>query len=106
MPTALTTCLWCRRCFAAAWRRTERIMAVGKRNHMVIGRVVRYHLSPVIWKDGRVDAERYQTVGRLSRHYCEPGQRFKMHRPAFEELEQHGPTDVRRLSKRQYLSHE
>ncbi len=84
---------------------TERMMAVGKRNHMVIGRVVRYHLSPVIWKDGRVDAERYQTVGRLSHHYCEPGRRFKMYRPAFEELEQHGPAGACRLSKREYLSH-
>jgi flavin reductase (DIM6/NTAB) family NADH-FMN oxidoreductase RutF len=68
----------------------DQITDVGKRNHLVIGRVIRYHLSASIWRNGRIDLSSYQTVGRLSNQYCEPGRRFKMHRPHFEELERHG----------------
>ena len=33
----------------------ESVTPVGRRNHMAIGRVVRYHVSEAVWREGRVD---------------------------------------------------
>ena len=79
------------------------VTPVGTRNQMVIGRVVRYHVSEAVWRDGRVDPSRYRPVGRLAGQYCEQGQRFKVHRPEFAALEAHGAADATGLAERTLL---
>ncbi len=71
---------------------------------MVIGRVVRYHVSEAIWRDGRVEPSRYQPFGRLAGQYCEQGRRFKMHRPQLAALHSHGAAGATRLAERSPLT--
>ena len=78
----------------------ESVTPVGRRNQMVIGRVVRYHVSEAVWREGRVDPSRYRPVGRLAGHYCEQGRRFRMRRPEFAALREHGAMGAARLTER------
>lgn len=81
----------------------DQILSVGKRNHLVIATVVRYHISPEIWKGARVDPDQLRAIGRLAGGYVELGPRFKMHRPDFRELSAPGVEDPRALSARAYV---
>ena len=82
----------------------ESVTPVGTRSQMVIGRVVRYHVSEAVWRDGRVDPSRYRPVGRLAGQYCEQGRRFKVHRPEFAALEAQGAADATGLAERTLFS--
>ena len=81
----------------------ESVTPVGRRNQMVIGRVVRYHVSEALWREGRIDPSRYRPVGRLAGHYCEQGPRFRMRRPEFATLREHGAKGAARLTERTAL---
>ena len=86
--------------YAALECKMESIAAVGNRNQMVIGRVVRYHVSDAIWRHGRVDPGLYRPIGRLAGQYCEQGGRFKLHRPDFDRLQEHGTDAAVDVAKR------
>ena len=81
----------------------DSVTPVGRRNHMVLGRVVRYHVSEAVWREGRVDPSRYRPVGRLAGHYCEQGRRYKVHRPEFAALQEPGAAGATGLAERTLL---
>jgi flavin reductase (DIM6/NTAB) family NADH-FMN oxidoreductase RutF len=55
--------------------------------HMVFGEVVRFVVDDAIWRDGRVDPELLDPVGRLSGSaYAAQGEVFKIARPTYAEL--------------------
>jgi flavin reductase (DIM6/NTAB) family NADH-FMN oxidoreductase RutF len=66
--------------------RVERTFDVGRRNHVVLGEVLHYKVSPEIWRGGRVDPEIYRPLARLGVRYGELDRVFRMRRPSWDEV--------------------
>jgi flavin reductase (DIM6/NTAB) family NADH-FMN oxidoreductase RutF len=65
----------------------ERTFDVGKRNHVIFGRVVHYFIDCSVWRKGRVDPELLGPLARLGGRYCEIGDIFKQSRPSWREVQ-------------------
>jgi flavin reductase (DIM6/NTAB) family NADH-FMN oxidoreductase RutF len=77
---------------AALECRVHQVLQVGN-GHMVFGEVLRFHVDDAVWRDGRVDAEALDPVGRLSGSaYSRQGEVFKIPRRSWREL-RHEPAD-------------
>lgn len=60
---------------------------------MVFGEVLRFQIDESIWRDGRVDPELLDPVGRLSGSaYSAQGKVFKILRPTYAELTRRDPS--------------
>jgi flavin reductase (DIM6/NTAB) family NADH-FMN oxidoreductase RutF len=71
---------------AALECRVRDIVSMGT-GHMVFGDVLRFHVDDEVWRDGRVDPEALNPVGRLAGSaYSAQGKVFKLPRPTWEEL--------------------
>jgi flavin reductase (DIM6/NTAB) family NADH-FMN oxidoreductase RutF len=57
----------------------EQIIPVGG-DHLVLGRIVRFHIRADIYKDGRVDLESLDPLGRLAGNYTRLGGIFELPR--------------------------
>lgn len=55
----------------------DRIISIGS-DHLVLGRVVRFHVRDDIYKDGRVDLEALDPLGRLAGNYTKLGGVFEL----------------------------
>ena len=73
----------------------DRIIDVGNVNHMIILKVVHYHVSPEIWDKGRINMETYRPIGRLGGQYTKMGSRFKQRRPTWIEIRNANSTGVK-----------
>ena len=76
---------------AALECRLDRIIEVGKRGHLVLGRVVHFHVAAEVWRAGRVDPKLLRPLCRLGGRYAELGPVFKINEPAWEALRQRAP---------------
>jgi flavin reductase (DIM6/NTAB) family NADH-FMN oxidoreductase RutF len=83
--------------------RLDRIIDIGKRNHVVIGEVVHFFVKPSIWHDGRVDPKLYQPLCRLGVRYGELGTIFRMDRPKWEEVKEETQDAALALIRKQTL---
>jgi flavin reductase (DIM6/NTAB) family NADH-FMN oxidoreductase RutF len=83
--------------------RLDRIVDIGKRNHVAIAEVVHYSVSPDIWRNGRVDPQLYSPLCRLGVRYGELGAVFKMNRPKWEEVQESRQEGALDLIKKQML---
>jgi flavin reductase (DIM6/NTAB) family NADH-FMN oxidoreductase RutF len=81
---------------AKAHLECEVMQIVSDRNtHIVLGRVVHAHVSPTVWKDGRVDARLLDPVCRLSgSRYASLGELFTVDRPEWKNVEGRNGIDV------------
>ncbi|MER8417534.1 flavin reductase family protein [Mesorhizobium sp. M1329] len=81
---------------AAMECRVDRIINVGRRNHVVFGEVVRYHIMGRVWRNGRVSPEKLRPLCRLGGRYATLTTTFKMPRPSWEDIRGHGgdPSDL------------
>lgn len=69
-------------------------LPVGNSN-LVVGEVVHIHVAADIWRDGRIDPERFDPVCRLAgTRYATLGEVFKLPRPAWAEVRDQ-PLDAR-----------
>lgn len=77
--------------------RLERTIELGNQpSCLVIGEVVRFHIHPRVWRDGRVDPALLQPVGRLAGSwYSYTRELFSLTRPTWEGLQQ-GEQPVRK----------
>jgi flavin reductase (DIM6/NTAB) family NADH-FMN oxidoreductase RutF len=69
-------------------------------NHVVFGEVVRYSVDATIWKNGRIDPNTYQPIGRLSGRYALQQPPFKLSRPDWEQVEAAGPESALSLVRK------
>jgi flavin reductase (DIM6/NTAB) family NADH-FMN oxidoreductase RutF len=83
--------------------RLDRIVDIGKRNHVAFAEVVHYSVNPDIWRNGRVDPQLYNPLCRLGVRYGELGAVFKMNRPKWEEVQERRQEGALGLIKKQTL---
>ena len=67
--------------------RLERMVDVGRRNHVAFARVMHYFVHHDIWRNGRVDPNLFNPLCRLGARYGELGTMFKMNRPKWERVQ-------------------
>ncbi|MBZ9761667.1 flavin reductase family protein [Mesorhizobium sp. CA8] len=79
--------------------RVDRIIDVGRRNHVVIGAVVRYHIMGSVWRNGRVSPERLKPLCRLGGRYATLAATFKMPRPGWEDIRGHSGDPEKLVSR-------
>ena len=66
--------------------------------HVVIGKIVHFHVNASVWKNGRVDPELLNPVCRLSgAYYAEMGDVFKVERPFWKDVE--GSTGLEKMPR-------
>jgi flavin reductase (DIM6/NTAB) family NADH-FMN oxidoreductase RutF len=82
--------------------RVTTTLDVGRRNHVVIGEVLHYKVSPEIWRNGRVDPGIYRPLARLGVRYGELERVFRMRRPSWDEVSGAGHDGARDLIRRDY----
>jgi flavin reductase (DIM6/NTAB) family NADH-FMN oxidoreductase RutF len=80
----------------------DRIVDLGRRNHMIIGKVVHYFVDGAVLRDGRVDPQELAPLGRLGGAYAELGTIFKLSRPAVEAVRAAGQSRALGLVKRSH----
>ena len=68
--------------------RLTQVIEIGRNpNYVVVGEVVRFHVSSAAIVDGRVDVSRIRPLGRLAGSgYVKPGEFFQLARPTYAGL--------------------
>jgi flavin reductase (DIM6/NTAB) family NADH-FMN oxidoreductase RutF len=79
--------------------RVDRIIDVGRRNHVVFGAVARYHIKGRVWRSGRVSPDEFKPLCRVGARYATLATTFRMPRPSWEDVQQHAEEPSRLINR-------